>query len=155
MIDNEVLERIIDSVKVLDLKKRQLFPDGDVYIVGAANKKYECFHLWNVSYTIHNETHNTFGGYLDEKHDMFWTLNTNHNLNNDYAFIVNSYEDGEILAEFLNECSETVYCNDGYGDFLRFRIQMRNNLDKINDLAKKNQRVAMYGALLEHKILKL
>ena len=48
----------------------------------------------------------------------------------------------EDWSEKYRVSEEVILCGSKY-------------LDKINVLAKKNQRVAMYGALLEHKILEL
>ena len=99
------VKRILDECKVINIKVKEPFPEGEVTFVGVGNDNYECRTLWDIRYTDHMKL--TYGGYFNKDHsgyNAWWTMNYNYSDKYDKtkAYIVKNKADGHKLAKFLN-----------------------------------------------------
>lgn len=99
------IKRILDYCQIINIKKKEPFPNGKVTFVGVGNDNYECNTLWDMKYTDHMEL--TYGGYFNKEHsghNPWWTMNYNFSDKYDKtkAYIVDNEDDGNKLAKFLN-----------------------------------------------------
>ena len=142
------------KVNVINLKKHEPFPEGECYLVGLTNQNYGSDHydvrhfMCGLKYTDHNSRLNTYGGYtsIDKEGNPYcwWTMNyvNNENLNKDYAFIVNSYEDGHILAKELNKCQ---------GDFRNISMSIFQKYEKIEKIKNEIKDLELLKSILDSK----
>ena len=136
---NQKILQIIKDCKIINLKEHEPLPEGECYLVGLTNSNcgsdgYDVRHfMCGLKYTTHDTKLNTYGGYTkinkDGEPSWWWTMNYVYGdqFNRDYAFIVNSYEDGHILANELNKCN---------GDFRNILKSIQEKCEKIEQIQK-------------------
>ena len=146
--------QIIKNCKIINLKEHESFPVGECYLVGLTNHNcgnacYDVMHfMCGLKYTDHNSRLNTYGGYTEINKDgepsWWWTMNYVYEdrFNRDYAFIVNSYEDGEILAKELNKCN---------GDFRNIQKSIQEKCEKIEQIQREIKELKLLMPILDHK----
>lgn len=146
--------QIIKDCKIINLKEHEPFPEGECYLVGLTNQNlgsdsYDVRHFkCGLKYTDHNSRLNTYGGYTDIDKEgnpyCWWTMNYVYGdqFNRDYAFIVNSYEDGNILAKELNKCQ---------GDFRNILSSIHQKYEKIEKLKQEIKELELLQAILDSK----
>lgn len=101
-ITTEDIKRILSECKVINIKAKEELPKGKVIFVGVGNEKYDCMALYDLEYTNHMKY--TYGGYVNEGHSRWWTMNYNYSdlYDKTKMYVVNNMDDGEKLAVFLN-----------------------------------------------------
>lgn len=133
-LDN--IQRIIDYMKVVNLKNKEELPQDLTYIVGLSNDRYECHHLKEMKYTDHDKRRNSYGGSTEwTGWGSWWTMNLcyDSDMNHDYMFIVDNWEDGELLAKFLNFVSFAN--NGGFGlNFLDINKAIKAKQEQVEKL---------------------
>ncbi len=146
--------QIIKDCKIINLKEHEPFPEGECYLVGLTNQNWgnDCYDvrhfMCGLKYSDHNSRLNTYGGYTEINKDgeprWWWTMNYVYGdqFNRDYAFIVNSYEDGHILAEELNKC---------HGDFRNILSSILQKYEKIENLKKEIKDLELLKNILDSK----
>ena len=151
---NRKILQIIKDCKIINLKEHEPFPEGECYLVGLTNQNWgnDCYDvrhfMCGLKYSDHNSRLNTYGGYTDIDKDGnprgWWTMNYVYEdkFNRDYAFIVNSYEDGEILAKELNKCN---------GDFRNISKSIQEKSEKIEQIQKEIKELKLLMPILDHK----
>ena len=104
--------------------------------------------MCGLKYSDHNSRLNTYGGYTEINKNgeprWWWTMNYVYGdqFNRDYAFIVNSYEDGNILAEELNKC---------HGDFRNILSSIHQKYEKIEKLKQEIKELELLKNILDSK----
>ena len=151
---NQKIIQIIKDCKIINLKEHEPFPEGECYLVGLANTNwgpdvYDVKHfMCGLKYSDHNSKLNTYGGYTEINKDgepsLWWTMNYVYDdkFNRDYAFIVNSYEDGKILANELNKC---------HGDFRNILSSIHQKYEKIEKIKKEIKDLELLQTILNAK----
>ena len=146
--------QIIKACKIINLKNHEPFPEGECYLVGLTNQNwgsdsYDVRHfMCGLKYSDHNSILNTYGGYTEINKDgepsWWWTMNYVYDdqFNRDYAFIVNSFEDGKILAEELNKC---------HGDFRNILKSISQKYEKIEMLKQEIKDLELLKDILDNK----
>lgn len=151
---NQKILQIIKDCKIINLKEHEPLPQGECFLVGLTNQNWgnDCYDvrhfMCGLKYSDHNKRLNTYGGYTEINKEgepsWWWTMNCvyNESLNHDYCFIVDSYEDGKILAEELNKCN---------GDFRNILISIYNKKEKIQRLQKEIKDLELLQTILNTK----
>ena len=151
---NQKILQIIKDCKIINLKEHEPFPEGKCYLVGLTNQNWgnDCYDvrhfICGLKYSDHNSRLNTYGGYTDIDKDGnargWWTMNYVYGdeFNRDYAFIVNSYEDGHILAEELNKCQ---------GDFRNIVSSIHQKYEKIEKIEREIKDLELLQTILNAK----
>lgn len=151
---NQRTLQIIKDCKIINLKNHEPFPEGECYLVGLTNQNWgsDCYDvrhfICGLKYSDHNSKLNTYGGYTyidkDGNYRGWWTMNYVYGdkFNKDYAFIVNSYEDGEILAKELNKCN---------GDFRNIQKSIQEKCEKIELIQNEIKELKLLMPILDHK----
>ena len=146
--------QIIKNCKIINLKNHETLPEGECYLVGLTNLNwgsdgYDVRHfICGLKYSDYNSRLNTYGGYteIDKEGNPHWWWTMNYvygdEFNRDYAFIVDSYEDGDILAKELNKCN---------GDFRNIFKSISQKYENIETLKKEIKELELLQSILDSK----
>ena len=132
----ENIQRVIDYMKVVNVKNKEELPQDLTYIVGLSNDRYECHYLQEMKYTDHDKRRNSYGGSTEwTGWGSWWTMNMCYDdgMNHDYMFIVDNREDGELLAKFLNFVSFANKSEDSI-NFIEINKAIKAKQEQIEKL---------------------
>lgn len=149
-MEAEKVIEVLGRSRQINLKKREPLPKEEVYIVGASNEQYACMHYYyGLKYTDHWPEQNSFGGYIapegvEPKESAFgwtntwWTMNVGYSkMNRDFCWVVKDYEDGKILADFLNQAD--------YSDLDSSIKERQNEINRLQEEIHALKKIQEYG----------
>ena len=143
-MDTEKIIEVLNRSRRINLKEREPLPEGEAYIVGASNEHYDVIHYYyGLEYTNHDPEQNTFGGYVVKEGEepirsafgyskTWWTMNYGYGkICRDWCWVVESFEDGDILAKFLNSLDKNL---DIDATILGLKLEIQRLEEKIRDI---------------------